>query len=190
MNGAVKNSLPRVEETEATGVVGRIYAEIKREWQTPFVPNAFKALAVSPAALTISWEMFSSFYRNTTFPQSLFSMILYTIAKSGNCTYCSANHELTCRTLGIDEETLDALVKDLGNVSPERIRVIIEFALKAAHDPKSLVGEDYQRVRDVGVTDAEMVELILIAGFGVFGDTMADALKIEVEPETTRALGR
>lgn len=189
MSGA-STILPLIQEAEAVGEVERIYAEVKREWQTPFVPNIFKALAVSPAAVTMYWEMLSSFYRNTTFPQSLSSMILYTIAETGNCTYCSAGHELTCRTLGIDEATLSALVEDLGNVSPERVRALIEFSLKVAHDPKSLIAEDYQRLRDAGVMDAEVAELILIACLGVMGDTLADALKIEVDPETSRALGR
>jgi uncharacterized peroxidase-related enzyme len=185
-----KSGLPIIEEEEATGDVARIYAEIKRDLQVPVVPNYAKAVAVSPAVLAIYWDFQRNFYQHTTLPQALTSMILYTIAETSNCEYCSATHELTCRTLGIDEETLSKLVEDLGNVSPQRIRAIIEFALKVVQDPQGLVPEDYERVREQGVTDEELVEIILIAAIGKYNDTLADALKIDVEPIVAEALGR
>jgi uncharacterized peroxidase-related enzyme len=117
-------------------------------------------------------------------------MILYTIAQRGHCQYCSASHELTCRTLGIDEVTLNALAQDLSHVSPQRIQAIIEFAEKAAHAPKSLQAEDFERVRAEGVTDEELIEIVQVAALGVYSDILADALKIEVDAAVTQALGR
>jgi uncharacterized peroxidase-related enzyme len=190
MKYIAKNALPMVEEKDATGQVAQIYAELKRELQLPIVPNMMKALAVSPAALAMHWDFNRSMLQHATLPESLTSMILYAIAETGNCEYCSAAHELTCRTLGIDEETLSALVEDLGNVSPQRIQAIIAFALKASHHPQSLVPEDYERVREQGVTDEELVEIIMVAAIGNYVDTLADALKIEVESMVTQALQR
>jgi uncharacterized peroxidase-related enzyme len=190
MQYSTVSDLPLIEEEEATGEVARIYAEVKRDMQLPIVPNWVRALAVSPAALAAYWDFTRSFYQHTTLPESLTSMILFAIAETANCQYCSAGHELTCRTLGVDEETLRALVEDLGNVSPERVRAIIEFALKVSRDPQGLIPEDYERVREQGVTDEELVEIILIAAIGKFNDTLADALKIEVDPMVAEALGR
>jgi uncharacterized peroxidase-related enzyme len=190
MNYSPVSGLPLIEEDEAPAEVTQIYAEIKRDMQVPFVPNYFKALAISPAALTISWDGFRSFVQHATLPESLIAMLHYTIAASRKCEYCSATNELTCRTLGIDEETLNDLVEDLGNVSPKRIQAIIEFALKAAHHPQGLVAEDYERVREQGVSDEELVEIILIAALGNLSDTLADALKIKVDTPIAAALGR
>jgi alkylhydroperoxidase family enzyme len=92
--------------------------------------------------------------------------------------------------LGIDEETLADLVEDLGNVSPKRIQAIIEFALKVAHHPQGLVAEDYEQVREQGVTDEELAEIILIVALGNYADTLADALKIRVDAPVAAALGR
>lgn len=182
--------LPMIEEAAASPEVARLYAEIKRELQMPTVPNMLKTLAVSPAALQMQWDMIGSVFRHTTLPHTLLFMILYAIAETSNCTYCSAGNELNCRMLGVDEDTLNALVKDLGNVSPKRVRAIIEFALKVAHDPQGMVGEDYERLRAEGVSEAEMVELAFVAAMGVFSDTLADALKVEVDLEVKQALGR
>jgi uncharacterized peroxidase-related enzyme len=184
------SNLPMIEEQDAAGQVALIYADAKRELQLPFIPNAMKVVAGSPAALAIYWNMLRGFYQHSTLPQSLVSMILYTVAERGHCQYCSANHELTCRTLGIDEATLSALAQDLGQVSPQRIRAIIEFAEKAAHAPKSLQAQDFEQVRAEGVTDEELVEIVQVAALGVFSDIMADALKIEVDAVVAQALGR
>ena len=190
MRSSTASGLPLVEEEEATGDVARIYAEIKRDLQVPVVPNYAKAIAVSPAALAIGWDFQRSFYQHTTLPQSLTAMILFTIAERNNCQYCSAGNEFTCRTLGVDEETLRALAEDLGKVSPQRLQAIVEFALKVSQNPQSLVAEDYERVREQGVTDDELVEIILIAAIGKYNDTLADALKVEVDPMVAEALGR
>jgi alkylhydroperoxidase family enzyme len=117
-------------------------------------------------------------------------MILFTIAERNRCQYCSATNELTCRTLGVDEETLQALVNDLGSVSPERLKAIIEFAVKAAKQPQDLGESDYEKVRDQGLSDAELVEIIFLAAIGNLNDTLADALKFPIEAPVIQALGR
>jgi uncharacterized peroxidase-related enzyme len=180
--------LPVIEEDEATGEVAEIYDEIKRELQLPVVPNYLKAVSASPEILAFVWQIYSTYDRATTLPQSLKAMISYTIATRGNCTYCSASHELTCRTLGIDEDTLDFLIEDLDHVNPQRIRAIIEFTLKAAKHPQELVRGDYDKLREQGVTEEEIVELVLIAGFSVMSDVLADALQIEVDGIVSEAL--
>ena len=90
--------------------------------------------------------------------------------------------------MGVDEETLSALVKNLNEVNPARVRAIIEFAVKVSQRPQELVFEDYDRVRAQGLTDAELVEIILIAAIGNLNDTIADALKVQVETSVTEAL--
>ncbi len=182
------NGLPVIEEDKATGEVAEIYDQVKRELQVPFVPNFLKALGASPDMLALQWDMTRAYYKHTTLPQSLIAMISYTIAQKNDCTYCSASHELTCRTLGVDEGTLDKLVKDLGNVKPERIRAIIEFALKVAKDPQGLVRADYDKLREQGITEEEILEIIIVAAVSVYSDIVADALQIEVEGMVSESL--
>jgi alkylhydroperoxidase family enzyme len=190
MHDASITGLGMVEEHEATGEVETLYEEIKRTMQLPVVPSWLKTIAVSPAALAIYWNFYRGFLEHTTLPQSLTAMILFTIAERRNCRFCSATNELTCRTLGIDDQTLSDLVRDLGNINPERIRAIIEYALKVSNDAQGLLPEDYERVRAQGVTDAELVEITLVAAIGNLNDAMADALKIEVDSAITEALER
>lgn len=184
----LKSGLALVGEGEATGEMAEAFAEIKRALQIPFVPNSMRVLANSPAVFKIYWAFLRASLEHSSLPQSLQSIILYAIAERRNCEYCSAWNELSCRTLGIDEQTLAGVVEDLGNVSPERLQAILQFAIKASLYPKELSAEDYQRLREEGLSDEEIVEIVFMAAVAAMNDTLADALKIDVDPHVARML--
>jgi hypothetical protein len=100
------------------------------------------------------------------------------------------NSELLCRTLGIDERTLAQVARDLGNVNPERVRVIIQFSIKMSQDPQSVTNEDFEILREYGVSDAEILEIVIVSAHAVSADIIADTLKVPVESEVYSALGR
>lgn len=182
--------IPMVEEHEATGEVAELYDTVKRELQMPFVPNMIKTIGASPAALAIHMGMYQAMIANVTIPQSLVAMISYTVAEYANCEYCSVNNELLCRTLGIDERTLAQVARDLGNVNPERVRVIIQFSIKMSQNPQSVTNEDFEILREYGVSDAEILEIVMVAAHAVSADIIADTLKVPVESAVYAALGR
>ena len=115
-------------------------------------------------------------------------MILYTVAAANKCNYCGSIHKVTCRTVGIDEDTLAALDSDLAGLSPRRVQAIVAFAKKCATDRQSLVDADYDSIREQGVSDEEMVEIISLAALGNYLDTLADSLKVEVDEAIAQAL--
>jgi alkylhydroperoxidase family enzyme len=71
-----------------------------------------------------------------------------------------------------------------------RIRTIIQFALKAADHAQDLTAEDYERVREQGITDEELMEIIHVVAVANYFDTLSDATKIQVDPIVSQALGR
>lgn len=170
-----------VEENEATGEIAEIYEDVRRTTQLPIVPNAVKALSGAPAILAGYWSMYKTYLARVSLPPSLISMVHYAVASSNDCTYCSSWNELSCRTYGIDEETLVAMTRDLPRLTPERVRSIIQFALKVVHTPQSVEKADYESLRDIGLSDEEIVELVMISALGMLHDILADALKIDVD---------
>ena len=109
-----------MDESAADGEVAEVFDEIKRVMEIPFVPNILKSQGLSASALKGTWGALSNVFLRTNLPMSLASMILYSIAAARNCEYCSAVHKMTCRTVGIDEDTLAALEKDLEALAPRR----------------------------------------------------------------------
>jgi alkylhydroperoxidase family enzyme len=83
---------------------------------------------------------------------------------------------------------LQQIVDDLDQLKPERLQGIVKFAMKCAEYPDLLTEEDYEMVREQGVTDEEIVEIISLAAIGTYFDTLAEALKLEPDSIYTAKL--
>ena len=180
--------LPIMDEQDASGQTAEIFDEIRREMELPFVPNIMRATSTSTGALSATWHALHNIFMKGTLPSSLSSMILYSIAAAKDCQYCSSVHKLTCKTLGIDEQTLEALATDFEALTPRRVQEIIKFAQKCSLAPKSLTEADYDKVRDEGLSEEELMEVIALAALGNYLDTLADGMKIEVDGAISQAL--
>ena len=178
MNYVPISKLTAVEEQEATGEIADLFEDIRREMGAPYVGLAYRAMAVSPATLTSGWMMIRDFLQRATLPVSLLYMIHYTISSARKCQYCSTNFKFACRSMGIDEEMLEALIHDLDAVAPKRTQEIIKFAVKCALDPQGLTEVDYDKVREQGLSNEEIVEIIGWAAIAMYNDTISDSMKL------------
>jgi uncharacterized peroxidase-related enzyme len=64
------------------------------------------------------------------------------------------------------EDTAVAIAQDFERRKhelPERQRVIVEFGLKAAYEPRAVTDADVERVRALGLSDAALVEIVSTA---------------------------
>ena len=189
MTSSPISQLPLVQENEADGQAAELFDSIKQVMEIPFVPNIHKSVAAAPNALAGTWDVLRNVFLGTSLPMSLASMIMFSIASAKNCQYCSAVHHVTCKTLGVEEDTLAALQDDLSAVAPERVQAIVTFAQKCALDPQGLTEGDYDAIRAHGVSDEEIIEVISLAALGNYLDTLADALKVPVDSVFRDALG-
>ncbi len=178
MNYVPISKLMLVDEQEAAGETGEIFDAVRRQMGTPNVGPVFQVMALSPATLASGWSLSSNFLERATLPPSLLFMIHYTISSARNCQYCSAGFKFACRSVGVDEEMLEALINDLDTVNPKRVQKIIKFAVKCAIAPQELTEADYDQVRDQGVTDEELVEIIGWVAIVMYNDTVSDSMKL------------
>ena len=157
-----------VEEDEATGEVAEIYEMVKKAMQVPTVPNIDKVLAHSLPALKGTVGLLGDLYMASSLPQPVVAMLLYSISLARSCQYCSSFHRLTCRMVGVDETMLAAVGNNLGSVTPERVQAIVAFGVKAAMSSNDLTEADFDKLRDMGINDAEIVEIVALSGLGVY----------------------
>ncbi len=182
------SGLAPIPEAEATGAVADEYADIRRVLELPFVPDLFKTAAHAPQVLAGTWALERNVFVETTLPMPLAAMILYAISAARECEYSRAAHDLTCRSLGVEESTLRDLEGDLATLAPERTRAIVGFARTAALAPQSLGRADYDALRRHGVGDAELAAIVGLAALGNYMDTLAAGLKVEVDDIVSQVL--
>ena len=182
------SNIELVDENTSDSEISSEFDKIRTGMQLPFVPNLFRASAIAPNVLKGTWGVFNHVFTESSLPVQLKAMILYSIATANKCEYCSVVHQATCRSLGVDEATLKMLTENIKELEPRRVQAIVDFALKVADLSYTLQEDDYDNVREQGVTEEELVEIIGLAGLGNYLDALADAYKIAVDGPIRDAL--
>jgi uncharacterized peroxidase-related enzyme len=93
------------------------------------------------------------------------------VSKANGCPYCTAAF-CTILNYGLetDEDYIKSLLADGTNaVQEQRLRALLEFALKVNNDPKSVTDEDTDALRTAGLSDKGIVQLVhLVSDFSSY----------------------
>ncbi|MCU0988353.1 MAG: hypothetical protein MUE63_01870 [Xanthomonadales bacterium] len=93
------------------------------------------------------------------------------VSKANGCPYCTAAF---CTILNYGLDTPEGYVRELlaegtEAVGERRLKTILDFALKANRDPKSVSDEDVDGLRSVGLGDKGIVQLVhLVSDFASY----------------------
>ena len=175
--------LALIPEHDARGEVARVYGEIRETLGIVFVPHFFKTLANSPTALRATWEAYRNVSWRGTVPTVLKEMMFVAISAARDCQYCEIAHLAFCKLLGADGDTRRSLVENLDALLPRRSADTVKFAVKAALRPAEIDSADYQGLRDHGISDAEIAEILAMTAFSMYATTLADAFHLAVDAE-------
>lgn len=173
--------LSLIEMSAAPKPVRKTYRAFQAGMGFPVVPNFLKVQGSSPSAASGCWRLLEDVLLSGVLPRPVKEMLVAAISADRDCSYCEAAHLACCRMLGVDPETLEALVNDVEGLTPEKLKDIVMFGIKCARDPKSLSGLDFNTLRDHGLDDEEIMELIAMAGLALYLNVIADATAIETD---------
>ena len=101
-----------VEESEATGLVAAVYADIKATKQIDFVPNFWRVLATNPTQLDLVWSRLKAIMhpeadgRSGRLDPLTREIIALAVSATNGCAYCINSHTAAARKLGLDPEAL------------------------------------------------------------------------------------
>jgi alkylhydroperoxidase family enzyme len=84
----------------------------------------------------------------------------------------------------LDEETVVALRegRDAPGVTPKE-RALIRFARRVAENPRQITADDVSELKNVGVSNAEIVEAVSIVMLSAFTNTLANTFKLDEDLE-------
>lgn len=173
---------PIATEESASSEVADVLIDFRTRMGFAEAPNFIKAQAASTSVMKGTWGLVQHVLVAGKLPRSLKEMIFVAISVDRNCGYCEAAHIACCRMLGVNEDTLTTLVRNIDDMMPERMRDIIQFALKCSKSPRSLDDSDFALMCAHGLNDAEVTELIAMSALAVYANTLADAMQVEPDP--------
>lgn len=101
-----------VGESEATGRVAEIFADIKRTKNIDRVPNLWRVLATNPVQLEQVWNTLKNLMhpeavgRTAALDPQTREIIALVVSATNGCAYCVNSHTTALRKLGISSEAL------------------------------------------------------------------------------------
>lgn len=109
-----------VEETEATGKVAEIFADIKRTKNIDRVPNLWRTLAVNPTQLEVVWTSLKTLMhpdavgRTSPLDARTREIIALAVSATNGCAYCVNSHTAALQKQGVQNETLGEILAIVG----------------------------------------------------------------------------
>jgi len=99
-----------VSEEEATGKVKEIYEDIKKTYGLPFVPNAYKAMAVFPEFLEHYWQKIKTIRAGKELSMREKEIIALAVSATNGCEYCINAHTAVLKRMGMTDQGIVELL--------------------------------------------------------------------------------
>ncbi len=117
-------------------------------------------------------------------PPTIKQMIVVRISTLNNCTYCRFTHRQALRALDVPDEVIDSITTglDLSKVPPQQ-RAVLLFASKASQNAQDLTDKDFEELRDYGLSDGEIIEVVMTAALTDFINTWSQTSGIVIDSE-------
>jgi len=142
------------------------------------IPNMFKAVANSPAALKSMWGSFGAL-GGGTISTKLSEQIAVAVANRNRCEYCLAAHTVLGQSAGASTEEMSAA--QAGKSSDPQTAAALTFVLNMITDRAQVSASDINTLRAVGFSDAGIVEIIAHIALNLFTNYINVALDVQVD---------
>ena len=129
------------------------------------IPNMFKAIANSPAALKSMWGSFGALGQGAI-DARLGEQIAVVIANFNCCEYCLAAHTALGRKAGASAREMEAAQK--GSSEDPKTAAILAFALNIVKNRGQDVEVDISSLRRLQVSDEIIAEVLAHVALNVF----------------------
>lgn len=159
-----------------------IYDEIKAQLGFGIVPNLFKSMGSTPHFLETQWHHFQKTILEGSLPRTLKEMIGVAISQANDSQYALKVHLHGLSALGMSEEVLQMLVSDFEACPlPTREKAVIRFGLLAGTNPHALTDAHYDELRQQGLEDDEIFEIIATANLFTGVNQYTDTIALEID---------
>ena len=179
------------EYHDADSDVQRVYDDIMEHLGQEGLVDYFKMLGQhNTHALTTTWALLKSTLLQGVLPRSLKELVFVAISNEKDCAYCTKIHTALCKMLDINESTLQAVLNKSPNLNPQKLKLAIDFAVKAAIDSNEMSELDHQTLIDAGISKQEIFELMCLASVVNYSNSLSQSMMVGVDENIQSYLNR
>lgn len=175
--------LNTIDESLAQGRVAEQYE--KERSSKGFLPNYVQMFSLRPEVYE-AWSGLIGTIRDSM-DLRRYELVTLAAARELRSSYCLLAHGKILLDKFVDEKALRDLVSQPPHDDVDR--AVMELAAKVAHDATSVTPTDIETVRGVGLTDEEILDVILAAAARAFFTKVIDATGTRPDNEYRSMLG-
>ncbi len=142
------------------------------------VPNMFRAVANSPAALKSMWGSFGAL-GSGVLGARLGEQIAVAVADLNRCEYCLAAHTVLGKAAGASAEEMAAA--QAGQSNDPKTAAALAFAIKLVKERGQVSEKDVAQLRSVGFNDEQIVEILAHVALNLFTNYVNVAFAVPVD---------
>jgi uncharacterized peroxidase-related enzyme len=168
-----------VPEDQATGAVAAMYQTDRQVFGD--LPNLTKGFSLRPDVYA-AWRQLNGAIKSN---MDLRRYELATLAAAGRLrsSYCALAHGSILLDKFLSPEGIQAIVGDGDDAAglDDVDAAVVELADKVARDATSVTQADVDRLRSLGLTDADILDVVLAAAVRCFFSKALDGLGVEAD---------
>lgn len=165
-----------VPEAHATEAVAEMYAVDRETFAR--LPNFTKAFSLRPGVYAAWRELNGAIKANMD--QRRYELATMAAARRLRSSYCTLAHGSVLIDKFLEPDAVRALVDDYRSAGLEPTDVaVMDLADKVARDATSVTQDDIDRLRTLGLTDGEILDVVLAAAARCFFSKTLDAVGAE-----------
>jgi uncharacterized peroxidase-related enzyme len=164
-----------IPAAQAEGATAEMYATDEQAFG--FLPNFTQAFSGRPGVYA-AWRQLNVAIKSN---MDLRRYELATIAAAGRLrsSYCMLAHGSVLMDKFLDADTLTGVVADHASAGLSEVDVaVMDLAAKVAEDATAVQQSDIERLRSLGLSDDEIVDVVLAAAARCFFSKTLDALGV------------
>jgi uncharacterized peroxidase-related enzyme len=148
---------------DAKGEVHDLYQTLQKKMGK--VINIFQNMGNSAATLKGFLDL-SEAANRTSLPPKLREQIALAVGQTNHCQYCLSAHTMLAKGAGMNEQEI-IKARHAESQDPKN-RAILKFAKQVVENRGNVSNQDIASLKAAGVTDTELVEIILIIMVNMF----------------------
>jgi uncharacterized peroxidase-related enzyme len=174
-----------IPEDEAPETVADMYAVDRSHWG--FLPGFTRVFSRHPDAYQ-AWRQLNVAVRSGMDARR-YELVTLAAARTLRSSYCTVAHGSVLKDRYFDSATVLQLMADHHYAGLDQAEVVMmDFAEKVAADATSITADDIDALLKVGLTERDILDVVLAVGARCFFATVVEALDAGPDPEMTSAL--
>lgn len=152
-----------VSPDKANAEVKKIYKQLENKLGR--VPNIFQNMGNSAAVLK-GYLGLDEALSKTSLDPKIKEQIALTVGQANHCQYCLSAHTAIAKHAGLPDQ--DIIQARHGQAKDPKTQAILKFTITVVNNKGKVTNQDVASLKAAGVTDTELVEIILAITMNLF----------------------